>query len=229
MKRIGLIGGLSWESTSSYYSLFHRFTSERAAAWAQPHLIIDSLDFSEIVALQRLDDWDATGEILADSARRLEAAGATVLGIGANTMHLNFSVVADAVSIPVLDIRDAVIANVNSIGASSVSLLGTKYLLDRDFYSGYLDERGISVVRPTPDEVEELQTIIFTELTQGIVTGASRNRFLEIAAHCRERGGDVVALCCTEFGMFVDEDTASWPYVDSTAAHVRALLDYDGG
>jgi len=229
MKRIGLIGGLSWESTGSYYSKFHELTSERAAPWVQPRLIIDSLDFSEIVALQRLGDWDATGEILADSARRLQAAGATVLGIGANTMHLNFAQVAGAVDIPVLDIRDAVVSQVTAMGASSVSLLGTKYLFDGDFYSGHLRERGLTVVKPTSQEVEDLQSIIFNELTRGVVTESSTTRFMEIAAHCRERGGDVVALCCTEFAMLVSARSASWPFVESTAAHVRALLDYDGG
>ena len=224
MKRIGLIGGMSWESTSSYYTMFHRLTSGTAAPWVQPRLLIDSVDFSEIVSLQRLGDWDATGAILADSARRLEGAGATVLGIGANTMHMNFDVVADAVSIPVVDIRDAVIADVQSIGAASVSLLGTKYLMENDFYSGYFEAHGVAVVKPATGEVEELHRMIFTELTQGIVTEESTFRFMTIAANCRRRGGDVIALCCTEFGMLVDERDAPWPFVDSTASHVRALL-----
>ena len=226
MKRVGLIGGMSWESTSSYYTMFHRFTSETAAPWVQPRLLIDSVDFSEIVTLQRLGDWDATGAILVDSARRLQDAGATVLGIGANTMHMNFDAVADAVTIPVIDIRDAVISEVEAKGATSVSLLGTKYLMENDFYSGYLEARGIVVVKPTIDEVEELHSMIFTELTQGIVTDESTSRFMSIAASCRRRGSDVIALCCTEFGMLVDERNAPWPFVDSTAAHVRALLAY---
>ena len=226
MKRIGLIGGMSWESTSSYYTMFNRFTSESAAPWVQPRLLIDSVDFSEIVALQRLGDWDATGKVLADSARRLVDAGATVLGIGANTMHMNFESVAEAVEIPVVDIRDAVITAVKAKDAASVSLLGTKYLMENDFYSHYLETRGVVVVKPTEDEVHELDSIIFTELTQGIVTEESTNRFMAIAANCRRRGGDVIALCCTEFGMLVNEVDAPWPFVDSAAAHVRALLAF---
>jgi len=224
MKRIGLVGGMSWESTSSYYTMFHRFASETALPWVQPRLIIDSVDFSEIVSLQRLGDWDATGALLADSARRLEAAGATVLGIGANTMHMNFDVVASAVSIPVVDIRDAVIGAVKATGATSVSLLGTKCLMENDFYSNYLETRGVTVVKPDPREIDQLQTMIFDELTQGIVSEYSTTLFMSIAANCRRRGGDVIALCCTEFGMVVDESNAPWPFVDSTAAHVRALL-----
>jgi aspartate racemase len=226
MKRIGLIGGLSWESTSSYYAMFNQLTAEKSGPWVQPKLIIDSLDFSEIVGLQKDGDWDSTGKILADSARRLEAGGATVLGIGANTMHVNFRAVSDAVSLPVVDIRDAMVSQLSAMGATSLSLLGTKYVMQEDFYSQHLERRGVTVVTPLDDEIEELQTMIYGELTQGVVTESSRERFLAIAHGCRSRGGDVVGLCCTEFGMLVDKDNAPWRYIDSTYAHVKALLDY---
>jgi aspartate racemase len=226
MKRIGLIGGISWESTATYYSLFNELTAERFEAWVQPHLLIDSVNFAEIVALQRDGNWAGTGQILADSARRLEAGGATVLGIGANTMHVNFQDVVDAVSIPVVDIRDAMLKGLEDLGASSLSLLGTRYVMEGDFYSSHLEARGITVVKPAAKEIDELQVIIYAELTQGVVTEKSRQRFFEIAEGCRAHGGDIVGLCCTEFGMLVNEDNAPWPFLDSTAAHVRALLDY---
>ena len=226
MKRIGLIGGLSWESTSSYYAMFNQLTAGRSGPWVQPKLLIDSLDFSEIVGLQEDGDWESTGKILADSARRLEAGGATVLGIGANTMHMNFQAVSDAVSLPVVDIRDAIVGQLSSMGATSLTLLGTKYVMQEDFYSRHLERRGVTVVTPLDDEIEELQSMIYGELTRGVVTESSRERFLAIAQDCRSRGGDVVGLCCTEFGMLVDEKNAPWRYIDSTYAHVKALLDH---
>jgi aspartate racemase len=107
--RIGLVGGMSWESTSIYYALLNRLTAERFGAWHQPLVLIDSLNFQEIVALQASNDWDATGELLVDSAQRLERAGASVLAIAANTMHMNYDVVNNSVSLPVIDIRDAIL------------------------------------------------------------------------------------------------------------------------
>jgi aspartate racemase len=226
MKRIGLIGGLSWQSTASYYAVFNQLTAETSEPWVQPKLIIDSLDFSEIVGLQKDGDWEATGRILADSARRLEAGGATVLGIGANTMHMNFQAVIAAVSLPVIDVRDAVANHLFAMGATSLSLLGTKYVMQEGFYSQHLEGRGVTVVKPLGGEIDELQAIIYDELTRGVVTESSRDRFFAIAQGCRSRGGEVVGLCCTEFGMLVNANNTPWPFIDSTCAHVKALLDY---
>ncbi|MGC1419105.1 MAG: amino acid racemase [Acidimicrobiales bacterium] len=226
MKRIGLIGGLSWESTKTYYAMLNEVTSQVSDPWEQPRLLIDSLDFREIVDLQNAGDWEGTGQLLADSARRLEAGGATVLGIAANTMHMNFDDVSGAVSIPVLDIREAIVARLEAMNANSLSLLGTKYLAESDFYSDYLERRGVVVVKPAMDEAQELHDMIYGELTRGVVSDRARSRFLEIAQNCRERGGQVVGLCCTEFGMFVEGQDVPWAYIDSTDVHVRALLEF---
>ena len=228
-KRIGLIGGLSWESTSSYYRLLNEFTARDLGAWHQPHVIVDSLDFSEIVQLQQRDDWTSTGAVLADSARRLESAGAEVLAICANTMHRNFDQVQASVSIPVIDIREAMIHDVRELAVTSISLLGTKYLMDDNFYSAYLEAAGVRVIKPDDGDSNELQAMIFDELTQGVVTERTRNRFLQIADRCQSRGGGVVGLCCTEFGLLVDATNAPWPFIDSTVAHVNALLRFSSG
>jgi aspartate racemase len=220
--RIGIIGGLSWESTASYYRYFNELFVG-ANEWSQPHLLIDSVDFGAIVPLQREGNWDATGELLADSAKRLERAGATVLGIGANTMHLNFTQVQDAVTIPVVDVRDAVAKESLGNGHHTMALLGTKYLIDGDFYSDRLHELGVTSVKPTEEQTERLQFIIFSELTRGVVTKGSRAYLREVASSCLERGASVVGLCCTEFGMLMGEEE-SFPVIDSTKAHVRALL-----
>jgi len=219
--RIGLIGGLSWESTASYYKYFHELYAGGDNEWSAPEIIIDSVDFGSIVPLQKVGDWQGTGRIVADAARRLEVAGATVLGIGANTMHINFDDVRRAVAIPVVDVRDAVAREVLARGYDTLALLGTKYLIEGSFYSNALEDFGVRVVKPNDEQTERLQAIIFNELTKGIVTDPSRDYLNEVAASCRERGANVVGLCCTEFGLLIEEsDTV----IDSTRAHVRALL-----
>jgi aspartate racemase len=220
--RIGIVGGLSWESTASYYRYFNELffgTNE----WSQPQLLIDSVDFGTIVPLQREGNWRATGAILAASAQRLERAGATVLGIGANTMHVNFSEVQDAVAVPVVDVRDAVAKESLDKGHQTIALLGTKYLIEGDFYSDRLRELGVTSIKPTEEQTERLQFIIFSELTRGIMTKGSRAYLREVASSCLERGASIVGLCCTEFGMLMSEEE-SFPVIDSTKAHVRALL-----
>ncbi|HUZ39881.1 MAG TPA: amino acid racemase [Acidimicrobiales bacterium] len=220
--RIGIVGGLSWESTASYYRYFNQLFIG-VNEWSQPQLLIDSVDFGAIVPLQREGNWEATGEILADSARRLERAGATVLGIGANTMHVNFAQVQGAVAIPVIDVRDAIAKESLGRGHSTLALLGTKYLIEGGFYSDRLQELGVTSIKPTEEQSERLQFIIFSELTRGIVTKVSRAYLRDVASSCLERGASVVGLCCTEFGMLMDEEE-SLPVIDSTRAHVRALL-----
>jgi aspartate racemase len=220
--RIGIIGGLSWESTASYYRYFNELFVG-ANEWSQPQLIIDSVDFGTIVPLQREGNWEATGEILAASAQRLERSGATVLGIGANTMHLNFNQVQSAVAIPVVDVRDAVAKESLGRGHHTMAILGTKYLIEGEFYSDRLQDLGVTCVKPTEEQTERLQFIIFSELTRGVVTKGSRAYLREVASSCLERGASIVGLCCTEFGMLMSEDE-SFPVIDSTKAHVRALL-----
>jgi len=175
------------------------------------------------VPLQREGNWAATGEILAASAQRLERAGATVLGIGANTMHVNFTRVQDAVAVPVVDVRDAVAKESLGSGHDTIGLLGTKYLIEGEFYSDRLRELGITTIKPTEEQTERLQFIIFSELTRGVVTKGSRAYLREVASSCLERGAGIVGLCCTEFGMLMSEDEP-FPVIDSTKAHVRALL-----
>jgi aspartate racemase len=141
-------------------------------------------------------------------------------------MHVNYQVVCDAVSLPVVDVRDAMVSQLTAMGASSLSPLGTKYVMQDSFYPQHLEGRGVTVVKPLADEIDDLQSMIYGELTQGVVTEISRNRFLAIAQGCRSRGGSVIGLCCTEFGMLVNADNAPWRFIDSTYAHVKALLEY---
>ena len=223
-KRIGLIGGMSWESTRNYYSLLNTEYAKSAQPWAQPKIILDSLDFREIVELQRGSEWAATGRILADSAMRLEKAGATVIGITANTMHINFDAVQNAVSVPVIDIRKAIAEEMKRLGLTNIGLLGTKYVVEEDFYSSKIEESDVVVTKPTPSQILDLQSMIYDELTLGIVSDSSRQTFFDIAQDCMSRGADVIGLCCTEFGMFFEGQSVNFPFIDSTLAHVKALL-----
>jgi aspartate racemase len=225
--RVGLIGGMSWEATACYYRYFNQFF-EGPSPWSQPPVIIDSVDMAEIVALQQGDAWHVTGEILSDAARRLVAGGASVLGIGANTMHRNFDQVRAAVTCPVIDVRACVADEVASFGGGRVGLLGTKYVIERDFYSAGVEAHGVGVLVPDAAATAELQRIIYDELTQGVVRDESRTTLIEIGATLMARGADAVGLCCTEFGLLVGEDDAPFAVVDSTKAHVRALLRVQG-
>ena len=223
-KCIGIIGGLSWESTNVYYQLLNQLSKNPHDAWRQPHVIIDSLDFAEIVYYQQRGDWAATGKILAASGARLESCGATVIAISANTMHINAPEVKRSISVPFIDIRDSILRAVKAKDARSVSLLGTKYLLQADFYSSYIELAGVKVIKPTNAQTDELQRIIFDELTQGIVLESSRKRLIDIAEECQSRGGEIVALACTEFELLLNEGNSPFPLVDSTTEHVRDLL-----
>jgi aspartate racemase len=225
-RRIGLLGGLSWESTTRYYTILNEMSISENGPWSQPAVIIDSLDFSQIVRFRRARDWVALGRVLADSARRLEAGGATVLGIGANTMHRNYDDVANAVSIPVVDVRDAMVDEVKARGASAMTLLGTKYLTENSFYSSHLERAGVHVVKPDSTQMDQLQAMIDDELAHGIVRLESRELFAEIVHDCQSRGGQVVGLCSSELALLIDEGSSLWPVVDSIEVHVKALLNH---
>lgn len=221
--RIGLIGGLSWEATASYYRYFNQF-HVGPSPWSQPPVVIDSTDMATIVELQRAQDWTGTGLIMVDAARRLVAGGASVIGIGANTMHRNFEEVAAAVQCEVVDIRACVAHEVTAQGGGCVGVMGTAYVIEQDFYARGIKDHGVEVIRPDEVQTRDLQRIIYDELTQGVVSSTSRDRLLEIATSLVARGADTVGLCCTEFGLLVDEDAADFALIDSTKAHVRSLL-----
>ena len=221
--RIGLIGGMSWESTASYYAYANRLSRKEPSSWTQPRMVIDSIDFHDLATWSSEGNWDAVADLLVDSARRLEAAGASVIALAVNTPHIVADRVVVALSVPFVDIRDALIESLSTLGASSVAVLGTRYTMEEPFYATYLEERDIRVVIPTASEIDELHAMIYDELTLGIVRDATRERFAAIAVNCRNRGAEVVGLCCSEFGLVMEEDGAT-RVVDSMRAHVRALL-----
>ncbi len=152
------------------------------------------------------------------------AGGASVLAIGANTIHKSYEAAMAAVNVPIVDVREAVANEVKRFGKASIALLGTKYTIQGDFYSNKIDSLGVRVVKPTEEETNELQKIIYEELTRGIFLDTSRGRFLEIARNCVAQGAQTVGLCCTEFGSLLGSVATDFVSIDSTVVHVAALL-----
>jgi aspartate racemase len=226
-ERIGIIGGLSWNSTVSYYENLHHLFQNRTNPWSQPQIIIDSLDFGVIAPLLAGGDFEATGQMVVDSGKRLEAAGASILAIASNTIHINFSQLQAASSVRVVDVRVSLAAEAKERGFTSIGILGTKYLLTEKFYVDRLLELGMQVVLPNEHETDALQRIIFDELTVGVISAASRQTMIEISHSLFERGAEVIGLCCTEFGLLLTENE-DFPTIDSTKAHVRELLRLSG-
>jgi aspartate racemase len=228
MRTLGLLGGTSWESTAVYYALLNRGVAERLGPLHQPRLLLHSVDFAEVAALQAEGRWDILAEQYSVAARGLVASGAEVLGICANTMHL----LADDVRAAAGDGRlvhvvDATADGARRAGARTVALLGTAYTMEKPFYADALRGRGLDVVVPGADDRAALQRIVYEELTRGVVRPESRQVLLDVVARCAENGADVALLACTEFQMLAEpgDVDAAVPLVDTTREHCRALLD----
>jgi aspartate racemase len=228
MRTLGLLGGTSWESTAVYYAMLNRGTAERLGPLRQPRLLLHSVDFAEVAALQAAGRWDVLAEQYADATRHLVSAGAEVLGICANTMHLVASdVVAAAGDARLVHVVDAAAEGARRAGAGTVALLGTAYTMEQPFYGDALRAAGLDVVVPEADDRAALQSIVYDELTRGIVRPESRRVLLDIVGRCADRGADAALLACTEFQMLAEpgDAEAAVPLVDTTREHCRALLN----
>jgi len=228
MRTLGLLGGTSWESTAVYYAILNRGTAERLGPLRQPRLLLHSVDFAEVAALQAAGRWDVLAEQYADATRHLVSAGAEVLGICANTMHLVAAdVVAAAGDARLVHVVDATAEGARRTGAGTVALLGTAYTMEQPFYADALRAAGLDVVLPAADDRAALQSLVYDELTRGIVRPQSRRALLDIVSRCAERGAEAALLACTEFQMLAQpgDPDAAVPLVDTTSEHCRALLD----
>ena len=218
MKTIGLIGGMSWESTAQYYALINRETARRRGGLHSAAIVIDSLDFAEIEALQAQGDWAGAGERLAASARRLEAAGAQLLVLATNTMHIVAQDIQAATTIPFLHIADPTADALIEDGAKTVGLLGTRFTMEMDFYKDRLRQRGIEPIVPEVDRTN-LDGIIYNELCRGIVSDASRDTYVAAIERLGARGAHAIILGCTELGLLISDDDSPLPLYDTTALH----------
>ncbi len=225
MRRIGLLGGTSWESTAHYYAQLNRGVRERLGGFHSADLLLRSVDFAEVEALQRAGDWAALRERYAAEAALLRDAGAEVIGILANTMHLVHDDVVRGSGLPVPHIVDAVGAAAVSLGVGRLALLGTRYTMASTLYRDRLRTHGQSVLVPSGDDFAETNRIIYDELVHGVVRDESRAALQAIVARLVDAGAQAVVLGCTEFSMILGADDLPVPVLDSTALHVGALLD----
>jgi aspartate racemase len=227
MKTIGLIGGMSVESTAIYYRLINEDVRKRLGGHHSAKLILWSVDFAEIEAMQRAGAWDKAGGELADAARKLEAAGADAIVITANTMHIVADAVADAVNVPLLHIADAIAVAIKSTRCKRPLLLATRYTMEREFYKGRLKARhGIDAIVPNDVGRTAVHDIIFDELVRGIVTQESRRRYLDVIDVARRDGADGVIFGCTEIGMLLSQDDIVEPVFDTAVLHAKAAVDF---
>lgn len=226
MKTLGLIGGMSWESTTHYYSRINQLVGERLGGLHSARLLLYSVEFDEIQRLQHADEWEPAGNILADAARRLEGAGAEAILICANTMHRVAPAIAQAISIPILSVIDATAHAIKHQGLSVAALLGTRFTMEMPFYRLQLEQEGLEVLIPDAAERNAIHDIIFGELCKGEVKPASRQRFFDIIARLADQGAEAAILGCTEFTLFNSRDYAGIPLFDTTEIHARAAVDW---
>lgn len=226
MKTIGLIGGMSWESTVHYYREINETIKARLGGLHSAKLILYSVDFHEIEQMQRSGDWETAGVVLAKAARTLEAAGADFLVLCTNTMHIVASRIEAAVSVPLLHVSDPTAAEVKRAGHSIVGLLGTRFTMEQAFYRDRLSERhGLHVIVPSTEDRETIDRIIYEELCLGVVTQESREKYQRIMRSLATHGAQAIILGCTEISLLVNQRDSTIPLFDTTAIHARAAAE----
>ena len=225
MKTIGLLGGMSWESTQSYYQLLNQGIKERLGGLHSAKLILYSVDFAEIEKLQHQGDWQQLGDILAETAKSVERAGADFLLICTNTMHKVADQVAGSIDIPLLHLADATAIEIKKAGLSRVGLLGTRFTMEEDFYTGRLQLQGLDVLIPDESDREVVHRVIYDELCLGSIKSDSRDAYRTIIKELVAKGAEGIILGCTEIAMLVKPEDATVPLFDTTAIHVQAAID----
>lgn len=225
MKTIGLLGGMSWESTESYYRAINQGVKQRLGGLHSAKIAMISVDFAEIEALQHRGDWDKTADILAQGALALQRAGADFMLICTNTMHKVVPQIQAQVDLPILHIADATAGVLLADGVSKTGLLGTRFTMEQDFYRERLISHGIDVVVPEESERQQIHRIIYDELCMGSINDDSRQQFLQIIERLQDRGCEAVILGCTEIALLVRPDDTQVPLYDTTAIHAQQAVD----
>ena len=223
MKTIGLIGGMSWESTAHYYAILNREVANRLGGLHSAPVIVHSVDFAPIEAMQRRDAWDGAGAELARIARGLEAQGCGVIGLATNTMHICAPQIVATLSVPFLHIATPTAEALTADGIETVGLLGTRFTMEKRFYIEGLEQRGLKVIVPDVG-ITNLNGIIYEELVKGIVRDESRRIYVDAIARLQGRGAEAVILGCTEIGMLIDDSVSPLPTYDTTELHAKALV-----
>lgn len=223
MKTIGLIGGMSWESSAHYYEVLNKETAARLGGLHSASIMMHSLDFAPIADMQAEGRWDEAGAVLAKSAKALEGAGAELIGLATNTMHLRAADIEAAISVPFVHIADPTAEALAADGVQRVGLLGTRFTMEMPFYRERLVQKGFEVLVPDVG-ITNLDGIIYEELCKGVVCDPSRQVYEDAIARLAARGAEGVILGCTEIGMLISDDNSPIPTYDTTQLHARALV-----
>lgn len=231
MKTIGLLGGMSWESTVTYYQIINEVVKRELGGLHSAKVLLYSVDFSEIEKYQADGDWDKSAQVLSEAAERLEAAGAELMVICTNTMHKVAPQIQEKITIPLLHIAGATAEELKKRGVNKVALLGTKYTMLQDFYKHKLMEEDIQVLIPDEADVETVNDIIYHELCLGVISRESKEKYLRIIEGLSQKGAQGVILGCTEIGLLIQQKDTPLPVFDTTQIHAEkaALLALEGG
>ena len=226
MRKLGVIGGMSWVSTALYYEQINKGVAKAAGGLSSAPLVVESLDFAPVAELQSAGDWGRLAELMAEAARRLEGAGAQGLLLASNTMHKVYDSVAGAVGIPVLHIGDVTADKLLADGVRRAGLIGTRFTMGENFYRDRLEAQGIAVTVPDPATAQEIDRIIFEELARGQVLRQSERRLKTCLTEMGKARQQAVILGCTELVMLVDPGANVLPVYDTTALHAKAAVDW---
>lgn len=226
MKTIGLIGGMSWESTVTYYQIINTIVKEQLGGLHSAKCLLYSVDFAEIEECQANGNWEKSGRILSDAAKNLEKAGADFIIICTNTMHKVIDQIQRGLHIPILHIAEVTAVELKSQEIHKVALLGTKYTMEQDFYKSKLIEKGIEVLIPEAGDIAKINTIIYDELCCGIITEESRRIYVDIIKKLSKDGAQGVILGCTEIGLLVHQNDTTVPLFDTTFIHAKKAALY---
>ncbi|MGF6720661.1 aspartate racemase [Paraburkholderia sp. GAS41] len=227
MKTIGIIGGMSWESSSEYYRLLNRHAKTRLGGHHNASSLLLTVDFATVEAHQRAGDWDALGEQMANAARQLERGGADLVILATNTMHKVCASIEQAIAIPFLHIADPTGNALRAAGIERVGLLGTRYTMEQSFYTGRLQERyALDTLTPNEADRGEVHRIIYDELCHGVIRDDSRQVYQRVIADLAARGAQAVILGCTEITLLIKPEHVALPVFDTTALHAQAAVDW---
>lgn len=227
MKTIGIIGGMSWESSAEYYRLANHYVKARLGGHHSARTLLLSVDFAQIEALQQEGAWSELAALMSQAARQLERGGADIIVLATNTMHRVYEAIEGALTVPFLHIADATGAALQAAGIERVGLLGTRYTMEHPFYAERLQARyGLTTRVPPSNDRAEIHRIIYDELCHGIVTERSRARFREAIARLQDDGAQAVILGCTEITLLIKPEDSPLPVFDTTALHVAAAVDW---
>ena len=225
MKTIGIIGGMSWHSTSSYYRLINEGIQKKLGGLHSAKILLSSLDFAEIAVLQNKNQWDIAGELLASHALKLQQSGADFIVIATNTMHISVPQIEQAIHIPILHIADATADAIIKAGYKSTGLLGTRFTMQMEYYTSRLQNKSLAVLIPKSLDCQRINQVIFDELVFGKTIEKSKLDYLFIIESLKQKGAECIIAGCTEITLFIRQNDINLPLFDTTAIHAQAAVD----